>query len=111
MKNMLWKDAQELIKSGNTYLYCGSHWCKDCVEMLPVAEEISKIAEANNWNLNFINVDAQEANLFRDPNTKYKVLYVPSHILLIDGEVQEIHYEIQTTDFLISRIKEVYKLS
>ncbi|MGL4951783.1 MAG: hypothetical protein ACRC4L_02230, partial [Mycoplasma sp.] len=56
-------------------------------------------------NIKFLNVDAQEAGLFRDPNTKYKVLYVPAHIFIKNGEVIEIHYEIQEEKFLIERIK------
>ncbi|MGL4950249.1 MAG: thioredoxin family protein [Mycoplasma sp.] len=111
MNKMLWKDAIDIIENDNVYLYCGSDWCKDCKEMLPIVESISQLALEKNWNLKFINIDAQEANLFRDPDTKYKVIYVPAHILIKNGNVIEIFYEIQTKEFLINKIKEIYGIN
>ncbi|UWV79172.1 thioredoxin family protein [Mycoplasmopsis felis] len=73
---MLWKDAEEHInkkqKTQLTFLIFTTEWCGDCKMMLPTFNNIAKKYE--NQKIEFIQVDAEEAKLFRNPLTKWKVL-------------------------------------
>lgn len=104
MENKKFKEAIELIKKGNTYLYFGSTWCGDCVVMKPIVEKVEKYMKENNINIRFIECDAEESGIFRNPDTKFKVEYVPTHLLIKNDRVYNTLYEIQTEEFLIEQV-------
>lgn len=110
MKQYPWKEAQNIINSGNVYLWFGSTWCKDCVEMLPIVEELEEECIANDLNIKFIKVDADEAGIFRDKNHPLKVEYIPTHIFMKNGKIVERLYEIQTKELLYSKIQDLINL-
>lgn len=105
MKTILWKEAQNLLENKPvTYLWFGTEWCGDCQMMLPVVESVEKHFE-NNSNVQFIKVDAEEAKLFRVPDSIYKVKKVPTHIFLKSGKIINILYEYIPEEIIIDQIK------
>ncbi|MGY6171822.1 thioredoxin family protein [Candidatus Mycoplasma pogonae] len=99
-----WADAQKEIESGVVYLEFVTAWCGDCRMMEPVVDEVA--AEfADNDKVRIIRVDAEEAKVFRDENTKYQVLRVPTHLVLKDGEILYKGFEYYPKDVLAGWIK------
>ncbi|QKT05617.1 co-chaperone YbbN [Mycoplasma sp. OR1901] len=96
IKKLNWAEAQEVIQNKTsdklTFLTFTTEWCTDCKMMKPVFNEVANKFE-NNEQVEFINVDAEEARLFRDPNTKWRVLKVPTTILLKGDEIVEKGFE------------------
>ncbi|WAM02496.1 thioredoxin family protein [Mycoplasmopsis felis] len=82
---MLWKDAEAHInkkqKTQLTFLIFTTEWCGDCKMMLPTFNNIAKKYE--NQKIEFIQVDAEEAKLFRNPLTKWKVLKATNYDVII----------------------------
>ncbi|QNM93433.1 thioredoxin family protein [Mycoplasma sp. Pen4] len=107
IEKMTWKDAQKIIEQNPSkeliFLNFTTEWCGDCKMMKPIIEGISN-EFAENRNIRFINVDAEEAKLFRNPDTKWKVLRVPTMILLQGDEIIEKGYEYIPSQVLSSWI-------
>ncbi|EFF41628.1 thioredoxin family protein [Mycoplasmopsis alligatoris] len=108
IKELEWKEALKIIDNNSEdnliFLEFTTKWCGDCKMMAPVINEISKKYE-NNKNISFIKVDAEEAKLFRNPDTKWKVLRVPTHIVLKGQDVLEKGYEYYPREILESWIE------
>ncbi|WLP85458.1 thioredoxin family protein [Mycoplasma seminis] len=106
-KKMTWKAAQEVInanpKDHLIFLNFTTNWCGDCKMMKPIVESVAA-QYAGNDKISFINVDAEEAKLFREPDSKWKVLKVPTMILLQGNEILERGYEYIPTQILDSWI-------
>ncbi|MGZ9755334.1 thioredoxin family protein [Mycoplasma sp. 394] len=92
---LLWDDAKKLIESKQkddlTFLIFTTGWCGDCKMMKPTLDRIAKKYEKT--KVQFIHVDAEEAKLFRNPDTEWKVLKVPTMILLNGTEIVEKAFE------------------
>ncbi|UWV78307.1 thioredoxin family protein [Mycoplasmopsis felis] len=103
---MLWKDAEAHInkkqKTQLTFLIFTTEWCGDCKMMLPTFNNIAKKYE--NQKIEFIQVDAEEAKLFRNPLTKWKVLKTPTMMLLSGDQILEKAYEYVPEEVLSSWI-------
>ncbi|MEA4134563.1 thioredoxin family protein [Mycoplasma sp. 2045] len=95
-ENLKWEEAKKIIEANKDneliFLNFTTQWCGDCKMMRPIVEEIAKEYEGNH-RIRFINVDAEEAQLFRVPNTKWQVLKVPTMMLLQGQTIQEKAYE------------------
>ncbi|MFV8401476.1 thioredoxin family protein [Mycoplasma sp. 005V] len=95
-KQMLWKDAQAVIENNPSdhllFLNFTTNWCGDCKMMKPIVESVASEYE-NNDKITFINIDAEEAKLFREHDNKWKVLKVPTMLLLQGDEILERGYE------------------
>ncbi|UUM19954.1 MULTISPECIES: thioredoxin family protein [unclassified Mycoplasma] len=108
MKLLPWKQAEKLIngnKSNNLlFLAFTVQWCGDCKMMKPVISRIASKYESFK-QITFVEVDAEEANLLRDPNTKWEVLKVPTFILLKGTEIVEKGYEYIPEEILIDWIE------
>ncbi|VEU76440.1 thioredoxin family protein [Mycoplasmopsis columboralis] len=108
MKKMLWKDAEELIyqnsKNNLIFLAFTVNWCGDCKMMAPLINRLAAKYE-DNKKITFIEVDAEEANLLRDPDTKWKVLKVPTFILLQGTTITEKGYEYIPEEILVEWIE------
>ncbi|WP_117275010.1 thioredoxin family protein [Mycoplasmopsis edwardii] len=93
-EKMTWKNAENEIKKNKDLIFLTftTEWCGDCKMMKRTFDNI-----ANKFNdkseIRFINVDAEEANLFRNPDTKWKVLKVPTMILLEGEEIVQKAFE------------------
>ena len=107
IKQMKWNEAQkELANTKITYLFFGTEWCGDCVMMKPIVEELAKHF-AQDKDVSFINVDAEESLLFRDEQSKYKVLKIPTHVFLKKGEIMNIKYEYVPLNLMIEEINKL----
>ncbi|QIW62142.1 thioredoxin family protein [Mycoplasmopsis gallinacea] len=94
-EKMLWQDAEKFLASNKNkliFLEFTTEWCGDCKMMKPVVDSVASEYKDNN-NISFINVDAEEAKLFRNPDTKWKVLKVPTILLIKNEEILEKGYE------------------
>ncbi|WP_255473571.1 thioredoxin family protein [Mycoplasma sp. NEAQ87857] len=74
------------------FLTFTTKWCGDCKMMKPVIQRLSEKYQ-NKKNVTFIEVDAEEAKLFREVDNKWNVLRVPTFILLKGQEIVEKGYE------------------
>ena len=104
MKLLKWSEAQNEIKNhkGIIYLWFGTEWCSDCHMMLPIVEQVEQnfIGQPD---IIFIKVDAEEAGIFRT-NSPYKVLRVPTHVFIKNGDIKNIMYEYIPEEILINEI-------
>lgn len=91
-----WAEAQELVKNNKDsdllFLEFTTDWCGDCKMMKPVVTKLASWFSEED-NIKFVNVDAEEAQLFRNPDSRWQVLKVPTHILLKGQEIVEKAYE------------------
>lgn len=71
--------------------------------MQPIIESVEQKFLANE-EISFIKVDAEEANLFRKDNSEFKVMRVPTHVFIKNGEIKEIMYEYVPEEIIISEL-------
>ena len=93
MQELKWKDAQKEIQNGTALLVFFTSWCGDCKMMEPVVKNAEKEILQHNKNVKFIKVDAEEAELFREEQTDWQVLKVPSFFMIKNGVKKHIGYE------------------
>ncbi|RIV16578.1 thioredoxin family protein [Mycoplasmopsis gallopavonis] len=107
LKKYSWAEAEAIINKNQDdkliFLEFTTTWCGDCQMMRPIVQQVvSKYS--NNPNIQFIEVDAEEAQLFRNPDTKWKVLKVPTLMLIQGQEILEKGYEYIPAEILESWI-------
>lgn len=106
METIKWNVAQQMIKNKPiTYLWFGTDWCGDCQMMIPIVNDV-ELQYKNDDNVQFIKVDAEEANLFRKDSI-YKVKKIPTHIFIKNGEIKTILYEYIPQEVIIDKIEEL----
>ncbi|AKF41348.1 thioredoxin [Mycoplasmopsis canis UFG4] len=107
-KKMAWKDAENYINNTNkndlTFITFTTEWCGDCKMMKRTFDNVASKFK-NNSEINFITVDAEEANLFRNPDTKWKVLKVPTMMLLEGEEIIEKAFEYVPEEVLVNWVE------
>ncbi|MGL6125123.1 MAG: thioredoxin family protein [Metamycoplasmataceae bacterium] len=107
IRQMKWSEAQKLIKESKImYLFIGADWCGDCIMMEPIVNEL-KDHFAENREVNFIKIDAEESKLFRDEESKYKVLKIPTHVFMKEGKIMSIKYEYTPLKIMIEEINKL----
>lgn len=102
------KEAEEFIKNNPNnviYLLFTTNWCGDCHMMMPICESVS-YEYSNHDNISFIQVDAEEAGIFRK-DSPYKVERVPTHVFIKNSEIRSIMYEYITKDIIINEIDQL----
>ncbi|WP_036463626.1 thioredoxin family protein [Mycoplasmopsis sturni] len=96
MIKLPWKDAEKLISQNPEdqlmFVMFTVTWCGDCKMMMPVVKKLDEKYSGNS-KIQFLEVDAEEAQLFRNPNTKWEVLKAPTLMLLKGTEIVEKGYE------------------
>lgn len=108
MKKMLWKHAENEIKTGVTYLEFAVDWCGDCKMQEPVNDELVEYFKNRN-DVKLIKVDAEEAGLFRKKDNKYEVLFVPTHFVFKNGEILFKQFNYAPAEVLIGEIEKALK--
>lgn len=108
MQELSWEKAKQVIEKNTDnkllFLEFTTKWCGDCKMMYPVVSSVeNKYSE--NQEIKFIKIDAEEANLFRKPDTKWQVLRVPTHILLKGQKIIAKGHEYYPKEILISWIE------
>lgn len=107
MQTIKWTDAQtKLDDKLVTYLWFGTEWCGDCQMMLPIVESVEKHF-VDYDQVQFIKVDAEEAKLFRQPDSIYQVKKVPTHVFLKAGKIQTVLYEYIPAEIIIDEIQKL----
>jgi thioredoxin 1 len=71
--------------------------------MEPIVDELVAHFEGNK-EVQFIKVDAEESLLFKDAESKYQVLKIPTHVFLKNGEIVTIKHEYVPTQVMIDEI-------
>jgi thioredoxin 1 len=67
--------------------------------MQPFVEEVKE--HFKDADVEFIQVDAEEADLLRNPNNQFQVLKVPTHIVIKNGKQIHHGYEFLPKEVLI----------
>lgn len=98
MKELKWEEAKKEIQTGTTFLVFFTSWCGDCKMMEPVISNAENEILKHNKKVKFIKVNAEEANLFRDKNSNWEVLKVPSFFIIKNGIKKHIGYEYMPID-------------
>ncbi len=102
-----WENAKDIIrKSKIVYLWFGSSHCGDCIMMEPIIKELIKHFSKDK-DIVFLKVDAEESQLFRDTNSKYKVLRIPTHVFIINDKIINIMYEYIPLELMINEINKL----
>lgn len=104
MEKTLWKDAKPQLNKNLVFLTFKTSWCPDCKMMEPVVKEVKNILDKENIKVNFINVDAEEADLLRSDD-EWQVLKVPSFFFIKNGHKTHIGYEYIPAPVIVERIK------
>ncbi|UWD34237.1 thioredoxin family protein [Mesomycoplasma molare] len=108
LKKLTWEEAQKEINDGVVYLEFTTTWCGDCKMMSPIVKQVENHFK-DEPRLKMINVNAEEAQLFRKEGTKFEVLRVPTHIVLKDGEILNKGFEYFPKDIIIEWIESALK--
>ncbi|AHH45119.1 thioredoxin family protein [Mesomycoplasma bovoculi] len=103
MKLLKWEDAQKEIETGVVYLEFAVDWCGDCKMQEPINQQVAEHYKGRD-DVKLIKVNAEEAGLFRKPGTRFEVLYVPTHLVLKDGEILFKKFEYAPKEMLIKNI-------
>ncbi|MEE3928321.1 thioredoxin family protein [Mycoplasmopsis ciconiae] len=101
-EQLTWQEAQNKISSEKDkvlFLEFTTTWCGDCKMMKPVVESLAKSYSDNN-KVEFIKIDAEEAQLFRNADNKWQILKVPTHMVIVNGEILSKGYEYYPKEIL-----------
>ncbi|WP_434337102.1 thioredoxin family protein [Mesomycoplasma conjunctivae] len=109
MKKLKWIDAQKEIETGVVYLEFSVDWCGDCKMQKFVNDQITE-HYADNEKIKLIQVDAEEAQLFRKKGTRFEVLFVPTHIVMKDGEILFKRFDYTPKEILVEQIDKALAL-
>lgn len=104
MTKLKWNEAKKIItdKQNQDMLYFlefTTTWCPDCKMMKPVVTQIFN-EYRDNKNITFYEIDAEEAKLFRDINSPFKVLKVPAFVYFKNNQILKIAYEYYPKEIL-----------
>lgn len=108
VKLMKFHDMEKHVSESKKTIYLEffTNWCGDCKMMQPVIEQVANSFDGQEEDVEFIKVDAEEAQIFRSADSKYKVLRVPTHIILKNNEILNLGYEYLPKDTLIQWVEE-----
>ncbi|WP_027121386.1 thioredoxin family protein [Mycoplasma leonicaptivi] len=106
-QKLKWAEAEKILNANKPgeliFITFTAEWCGDCQMMKrPLNYVADKFKDRP--EIKFINVDAEEAQLFRNPDTKWAVLKVPTMILLSGQEIIEKGYEYIPEEIMIDWI-------
>lgn len=111
MKKLKWSEAKiELEKGELTFLEFSTTWCGDCKMMAPVVANLENKLKEQGINIDFIEVDAEEADLFRK-NDIYDVSKVPAFYVAKGSKKEFIGFEYLPLELLESKVKEFIKVA
>lgn len=108
IEKMTWSEAQKNLDKGVVYLEFTTEWCGDCKMMKPVVEKVAAHFK-DEKNFRLIQVDAEEAKLFRNSDSKWQVLKVPTHTILNNGIIKLRHFEYASFVQIVSWIENELK--
>lgn len=92
MERVTWKEAKTRFLTDKKYLVVfTTNWCGDCKMMKLTLKDIEK--NYVNKNIQFIEIDAEEADIFRKKNYGFEVLKVPAFYTVFNNEKKLIGYE------------------
>lgn len=103
-----WEEAKKVINQGNVFLTFKTSWCPDCKMMALLLEPVIKELKEQGIQFEEIEVDAEEANLFRE-SSDWSVLKVPSFYLIKNGVKEHIGYEFVPLDVIKEKIITTFK--
>ena len=93
MTILKWNEAKKEIQKGTVFLEFFTSWCGDCKMMDPIVENAENEISKHRKDVKFIKVNAEEANLYKDNNSNWEVLKVPSFFIIKNGDKKHIGYE------------------
>ena len=107
MKKIKWESAKAELKTDKViFLEFSTTWCGDCKMMQPIVNELE--AKLSGSNIEFIEVDAEEANLLRK-DEEFNVSKVPAFYVVKGNKKQFLGFEYQPLELLEAKAKEFLK--
>ncbi|RMX34935.1 thioredoxin family protein [Mycoplasmopsis fermentans] len=91
MKQVAWNEVQNMVANSNNenniyFITFTTSWCPDCKVMKPVVESVEE--EYKEYNeIIFLEVDAEKAQLFREINNRWKILHVPTFLIMKNNKI------------------------
>lgn len=111
MKNYSLEEVEKILEKEKEkvfYLEFISETCGDCIAMKPVVDEVVEHFKGNE-NFKFMRIDVKGTNLWGNPDTKWEVLRVPTHIVIKKGEIFRRGFEYFPKEILVEWIEEALK--
>lgn len=105
METIKWKEAKTQLNKGLILLVFKTSWCPDCKMMEPVVAEAIKSLQTQKINIKVINIDAEEAALFKS-DQEWEVLKVPSFFVIKNGKRKHIGYEYLPSELIVDAVLE-----
>ncbi len=95
---------KDLDPNKNYLIQFSTKWCGDCKMMKPVIDNLENWAKENNKEITIIEVDAEEANLYRNKDSEWDAYKVPSFYIVNKGKKKHIGYEYLPIDLFKEEI-------
>ncbi|EGV00293.1 thioredoxin family protein [Mycoplasmopsis columbina] len=110
MEKIKFDDLNEIIgKKENTnvlfFIEFSTTWCPDCKMMQPIVKSLFNDYH-NNPKVKFLEIDAEEAHLYKDPFSKWQILKVPAFVFYKNNEILKIVYEYYPKELLAQFIED-----
>lgn len=102
-------DLQKQLSKGKYFLVFKTTWCPDCKMMEPIYKAALTKIHKEISDIELIEVDAEEYNVFRKSDSPLDVLKVPSFFVVNDGTFNHIGYEYIPEEIIIEKIKQYTK--
>ncbi|VEU78216.1 thioredoxin family protein [Mycoplasmopsis columbinasalis] len=109
MKKISFKELDNILllpenKNKLFFIEFSVTWCGDCKMMQPIVNALIDDYKQNE-NVIFLEIDAEEAGIFRDPTSKWQVLKVPTFVFVKNNQIQKTCYEYYPKELLAQFIE------
>ena len=104
MKKIKFSELKNLDANKNYFIEFTTSWCGDCHMMKPIIENLEHWVNENNKEIVFLEVDAEESNLYRNKDSGWDAYKVPSFFIVNKGNKKHIGYEYKPIEFFKEQI-------
>lgn len=109
VKKVSLAQALELFKTNQPYFVMFStKWCPDCKVMRINLKNV--VNEYYQKGINFLEIDAEQTNLFRTENAGWKILRVPSFYVVVSQKPTFIGYEFIDKNIIAQHLQEALSM-
>lgn len=111
-KELMWNEAENKIASTKDIVFFvefTTKWCNDCKVMKPIVDSLAE-QYSEDANIQFIKIDAEDSELFRNYTNKLQILKVPTHMIFLNNEIINKGYEYWPKEILNSWIEKALSL-
>ncbi|OYD26760.1 thioredoxin 1 [Mycoplasma testudineum] len=81
-----YKEVEASLEKGLKFVEFYTDWCGDCRVMKPIVTAI-RDKYVGDDRIEFIKINAEEAQQYKNENSKFKIERIPTHLLIKDGKI------------------------